>query len=246
LCGKKFSREACKQCFPEQKIDWIFFFQLICGKSLIFLGHATLASAFVLFSQNYTKSKKITFKTRSGDLIVTKNDEDLYQMDFPRGSCAELPLPEETKKALELALGINSKDLVSSYYAPVSGKLILEVSNFTVIKNLKPSSRDLLATPFPQNVLGVSVSTPHLDDSQFAGKFDFASRYFAPWVGIEEDPVNGSSHTILAGYYAKKLNKTKFLAYMASERSGVLGVQLSGDDRVILEGRACLTLTGKK
>jgi len=211
---------------------------------VILCGHATLGSAYVLFSQNYTKSTKITFKTLSGDLIVSKKDE-LFQMDFPRGSCAPVSLPEYSKLQLQAALNLNPSDLLDSHHDPKSGKLILEVSNFNAIKNLQPNTSKILSVGFPINVRGISVSTTNFTDSGLKSNFDFASRYFAPWVGIDEDPVNGSSHAILASYYAKKLNKTKFLAYMASERTGVLGVELSGENRVILEGRATLTLSGR-
>jgi len=206
-------------------------------------GHATLASAYVLFSQN-PHSTKMTFKTLSGDLIVTKKDE-LFQLDFPRGNCSPITLPEETKQNLKSALNLDPSDIIENSYDPVSGKLILEVSHYNAIKNLQPNSNRLLSVPFPVNVRGISVSTTNMEGSHFKEAYDFASRYFAPWVGIDEDPVNGSSHTILGTYYAKKLNKTKFLAYMASERSGVIGVELSGENRVLLEGSATLTLSGR-
>lgn len=102
----------------------------------------------------------------------------------------------------------------------------------------------LLACPFSIAVRGVSITSANVG-AKLHAEFDFASRYFSPWNGIDEDPVNGSSHTILAGFYAQKLGKTKMKAFMASERTGILGVELlDKEKRVLLQGHAVTTLKG--
>jgi len=78
-------------------------------------------------------------------------------------------------------------------------------------------------------------------------KYDFVSRYFAPWVGIPEDPVTGSAHTVLGVYWQEKLKKSKFFAYQASQRGGEVGVELTtiqDQNRVLLSGQAVIVLRG--
>jgi len=114
------------------------------------------------------------------------------------------------QKSLSEALHVNAEDFVSFHFDDKSGKLIVEVKNLDVIKQAKPNSGNLMAIPFSIGVRGISVTSGNLDNSDLKKEgYDFASRYFAPWVGLDEDPVNGSSHTILAGFYNERFGKKK-------------------------------------
>lgn len=171
-------------------------------------------------------------------------------MDFPRNQASPIELGMTATSALCQAMNLGH--FTSSYYEPITGKLIIEVPSLDVLMAVESKDAELMAIDsFPVRVNGVSVSTyqPSINGVQYA----FASRYFNPWVGIHEDPVNGSSHTILAPYYASRLFSSSsgdetmeslMLAYMASARTGVLGVRLSGSDRVVIQGHAITTLRG--
>jgi len=207
-------------------------------------GHGTLAAAHTLFEELKVTNPKLTFKTLSGDLTVVKLPNGTLQMDFPRNYSKEVSLPDNVKKALSESLQISVDDLLSFHFDDTTGKLIVEVKHYNAIEQAKPNSKMLNGIEFPMSVRGVSITTSNLIGSHLHPTCDFASRYFAPWVGIDEDPVNGSSHTILAGFYNARLGKKNFVAYMASERTGYLEVHLE-DNRVILQGFAVTTLTGK-
>lgn len=163
---------------------------------------------------------------------------------------------------------INRKDILDTQFDEKSGKLIVELASLDSLLQANVNSGNsshcnifeeldsLLKTSFPVAVRGLSLTTSNLPNSIQYQNCDFASRYFSPWNGIPEDPVNGrhcyipsvmllgSSHTILGNFYKKKLNKTSFLAFMASERTGYLNVTLKDLGRVAISGFAVTTLSG--
>jgi len=91
---------------------------------------------------------------------------------------------------------------------------------------------------------GVGVTTQNITHDLSNAGFDFASRYFAPWLGIEEDPVCGSLHTILSCYYSTLLKKTVFKAFQASPRTGILHLEMKGDGIITISGQAVTVMNG--
>lgn len=187
-------------------------------------GHATLASAFVLFNINPALGRSVTFDSKSGPLFVTKGDDDLLILDFPRDQYAQAECPP----FLEVALGTQVIDCIkgkSDYLVRIDNEKSLEdlKPDFSMIRTLK--SRGLIVTARGNEV-------------------DFVSRCFFPQSGIDEDPVTGSAHTTLIPYWSDLLHKNEFLARQISPRGGALYCTLK-DQRVLIGGHAQLYLEGK-
>lgn len=188
-------------------------------------GHATLASAHILWEQGYVeRSEVIRFTTLSGVLTAAWKSGTI-QLDFP----ATPAVPAEPPLSLLDGLGISP-----IYSAKFGEKYLLQVDNMATLLSITPDFSALMQLP----ERGVSVTC--LDQSE---KYDFASRYFAPWVGIDEDPVNGSSHCALAPFWRDQLGRQKLFARQASSRGGDLIVECV-DERVKISGRALSVLKG--
>lgn len=185
-------------------------------------GHATLATAYVLFNEGFWgKDKPILFNTLSGELIVRRNGDGSLTMDFP----ASIPKPIERDDLMNIASGFGGK---ISAVLSVPNELILIFSDLNELLKTQPDPG--FVSGLAEN--GVIVSAWAGND-----EFDFASRYFAPNLGINEDPVTGFMHTILTPYWAGKYNKKAFKAFQASARTGRMTTQLEGE-RVLLTGQA--------
>lgn len=189
-------------------------------------GHATLASAFVIFTELEPGRQAIRFESRSGPLLVRRN-ADLLTMDFPSWGLEHCHQPPA---ALVEGLGKLPQEIFSvtpgTNYLAVYGTEAEVVSlrpNFSRLEELHPS--------------GVIVTAPGL-------KSDCASRYFAPGYGIPEDPVTGSIHSALTPFWAKRLKKKEIHARQVSSRGGDLFCEDRGE-RVIISGRAVKYLEGK-
>lgn len=185
-------------------------------------GHATLASAHVLFNHLGYKGDSIRFDSLSGELVVT-NNEDLITLDFP----ATIPAAEMTSEKIKQALGIIPMEVWKS-----RDYLLLYEDEETVC-SLKPDFVKMLEL----DCLGVIVTAQ-------GDKSDFVSRFFAPAAGINEDPVTGSAHTTLIPFWAKRLNKKSLHAFQVSQRGGELFCQ-DKVSRVLISGRAVTYLQGK-
>ncbi|HRC77542.1 MAG TPA: PhzF family phenazine biosynthesis protein [Kouleothrix sp.] len=184
-------------------------------------GHATLASAFVLFSELEPERAAITFSTRSGDLTVTR-DGDRLMMDFP--SIATTPCDPPA----DLVAGLGCAPLETR-----SGMdLLVLLEDEAAVRALRPHM-DTLAR---LDTRGVIATAP--GDSA-----DFVSRFFAPAYGLPEDPVTGSAHCALAPYWAARLGKTHLHALQVSARGGELWCEDAGA-RVRIAGRAAKFLHG--
>ena len=184
-------------------------------------GHATLASAHVIFNYlGYAKSL-IEFKYGGGQLTVQKHG-DLLFMDFPAVKSVEIPTTDHIGFALgKSPVGLfEARDLMAVFE---SEEDILDIEpDFTELAKL--------------NYLGVIVTAP--------GKgVDFVSRFFAPRAGINEDPVTGSAHCMLIPYWAERLGKNKLQALQVSKRGGELSCEFKGT-RVEIAGKAVTFLTG--
>lgn len=185
-------------------------------------GHATLASAFVLFNEGiHPKIEPIIFETLSGDLIVHYQEGGLLLMDFP----LKVPVPykgEDLDKISE-AFGNSVQEVLE-----VPDELIVILDSSKSVRQADPPS-DIIAE---LAVNGVMVSG--WDNSR---QYDFVSRYFAPNLGIKEDPVTGFIHTILSPYWAKQKSQQTFKCYQASARGGELWVNVL-EERVYIQGHA--------
>jgi len=195
-------------------------------------GHATLASAHALWeSGNLAEDKEVRFFTSSGWLKAIKHGQNI-EMDFPAIFNEETEIPEKMADAL----GLKSTKF-GSYRArqKQNGNYLLVLESSDSVIDLKPDFEALRRS----SDAGVIVTAQGK-----SGKYDFVSRFFAPYAGINEDPVTGSAHCQLATYWSEKLGKNEMLAYQASQRGGEVKVRLAGD-RVMLGGQAVTILSGK-
>jgi len=169
------------------------------------------------------KEQIAEFYTKSG-VLTAKIAEGWIEMNFPATPEKETKPPTALLNALKvnpLYVGKNIFDY------------IVEVENEEIVKDIKPDFAVLLEVP----MRGVIVTAR-------SQEYDFVSRFFAPSVGINEDPVTGSAHCCLAPYWKRKLEKDLFIAYQVSERGGILKVQSIGE-RVIISGKAITVLEGE-
>lgn len=184
-------------------------------------GHATLATAHILWSHGYwPKEKQIEFSTLSGTLFTRLEGEKIV-MDFP--GTHPVSLTDYDKTELEDELGGLVNEVLT-----VPNELIAIMSDETDLRRSNPDDGFIAR----QAKNGVIVSA-----RSEKGDYDFVSRYFAPNLGIKEDPVTGFMHTILTPYWSRHLEKTSFRAYQASARGGEMETELRGD-RVLLKGHA--------
>jgi len=189
-------------------------------------GHATLASAHVLWETGLLgPAETARFQTRSGPLTAQLKD-GLIELDVP--SLAEKPTP--TPEPLAAALGAAPR-----YVGRFGDKYLLEVETEEDVRQLSPDYAAMRALPERGVAVTSVASTPG---------YDFVSRYFAPWVGIDEDPVTGSAHCCLGPYWSRRLGRNELRAYQASARGGAVHVRIA-DDRVRLGGRAITVLKGE-
>ncbi len=187
-------------------------------------GHATLAAAHVLYSHLDFKGDKIIFNSHSGRLTVKKTS-DMYWLDFP----AQPPNSVSVPKLLPEAIG------TIPIYTGVNVDLLVLVGNESIVQKMDPDLMILKRL----DVRGVII-TAKSDDK----KFDFVTRFFAPAVGVPEDPVTGSAHTVLAPFWSKRLGKNDLVSRQLSKRGGTLRCSLK-DDRVKIGGSAITYLTGR-
>ncbi|CAN5339413.1 PhzF family phenazine biosynthesis protein [soil metagenome] len=195
---------------PEYEID-------LCG-------HATLASAHIIFTQLGYQQDTIYFETVKAGTLIVKKDGDRYTMDFP----SRLPIHIELPNGLAEALG-EKKPLE-----------VLRSRDYLLLYETEADIRDISPDFFAlskMDTVGVIVTAP-------GDKVDFVSRFFAPGAGIPEDPVTGSAHCNLIPYWAEKLGKTKLHALQLSSRRGELWCELKGD-RVLMSGKAVTYLRGE-
>jgi PhzF family phenazine biosynthesis protein len=189
-------------------------------------GHATLAATHVLHTcGQLAEGETVTYQTLSGELKarITKSG---IELDFP--TLASMPTrAHEALDALETIFTACEKS---------RDNYLVEVADYATLLACTPAFKQLKGL----DAQGVIVTTA----KNLPKGFDFASRYFAADVGIDEDPVTGSAHCVLAPYWAAKLGKQSFHALQASAREGILEVTLQGD-RVIIAGQAVITIEGQ-
>nr|XP_058955768.1 phenazine biosynthesis-like domain-containing protein isoform X2 [Pocillopora verrucosa] len=211
-------------------------------------GHATLASAAVLFDSIGNANAEVTFETLSGKLMA-RQEGSLICLNFPLNSCEPLPKEEAMKRLIKAVVGdLRVKDVE---YSKTTKNLLLCLEPSLTredLENLSPDFQAMLSAPLTELVCGVIVT---LQGTKVNGcvngsgeVYDFVSRYFAPWVGVSEDPVTGSAHTVLACYWSQRLKKNDFHARQCSSRGGELRIDVREDNRVDIAGQAVLVLQG--
>lgn len=189
-------------------------------------GHATLASAHILWeSEQVASQQTIEFYTNSG-ILTAQNRHGRIEMSFP----VEQVDKRETPTALSEALGMTP---IEAWKCQSDYLVVLE--NEAAVQNLQPELHRLKEI-FVRGVI-VTAKSDH-------DEYDFVSRFFAPRVGVDEDPVTGSAHCVLASYWGRKLNKQHMIARQLSKRGGVLYLSLE-KDRLLIRGDACTILKGE-
>lgn len=189
-------------------------------------GHATLASAHVLYQTGLLdEQERARFHTLSGLLTATRREE-VIELNFPARPDEPVNAPPGLLEALSI---------VPKYVGKTKYDYLLELDSEEDVRNLSPDFAMLRALSI-RGVMVTSVATTE--------GFDFVSRFFAPGAGIDEDPVTGAAHCCLGPYWSRRLGKDAFVAYQASARGGIVRVQVEGE-RVILGGRAVTVLRGE-
>ncbi len=189
-------------------------------------GHATLASAHVLWEEGHLPPEApARFHTRSG-LLTCARQGAWIEMNFP-ATPAE---PAEAPPELTRALGASA-----SYVGQSRFDYLVEVASEEVVRGLTPDITLLEQVEARGVIVTSRAASP---------EYDFVSRFFAPRTGVNEDPVTGSAHSCLTPYWAGRLGKSELRAYQASARGGALRVRLEGE-RVVIAGQAVTVLRGE-
>ena len=189
-------------------------------------GHATLASAHVLWSEGYVRpAEEIRFHTKSG-LLKAARKESWIELDFP----AKPPTECTPSPGLLEALGATAKDVSRNQF-----DYLVEVESEAEVRRLAPDFARLASLEIRGVIVTSRSATP---------QYDFVSRFFAPRAGVNEDPVTGSAHCCLGPYWQERLGKSEFTAFQTSARGGVIRVRVAGD-RTNLGGQAVTVLRGE-
>lgn len=189
-------------------------------------GHATLASAHVLWEEGYLQPDAVArFHTRSG-LLTAERRGNLIELDFP----ATPEEPAATPAGLAEALGVTPQ-----YVGKNRFDYLVQVASEEIVRGMQPDFTPLRKLPVRGIIVTSQASSPN---------YDFVSRFFAPAAGVDEDPVTGSAHCCLGPFWAQRLGKQELVGYQASARGGVVRVRLEGG-RVRLGGQAVTVLRGE-
>ncbi len=193
-------------------------------------GHGTLAVAHVLKEKGLAKEgDRVRFDTLSGALTALLSDKGI-ELDFPSTLINSDVTPDP--KLLKY-LGLKEGEILS--FGCFDSKQLIEIDKEKTLLNLSPNFDGLKQL----TGRGVLITAKANSDD-----LDFISRYFAPWVGVNEDPVTGSAHCALTLYWSEKSNKTKFKAYQASARGGFINTEYLSNGRIKLIGSAVTTIKG--
>lgn len=190
-------------------------------------GHATLAAAKA--AQLHDGITSPTFKTTINIIIKTSAESDVIMMRYPKYNLQPIEISEAMLQSLQL------KNYKSAGYCTELEAIFIELDDAATLKTIQPDYPKLVAShAITKEVVITSVS----DDKNY----DFLLRSFCPWIGIDEDPVTGSVHSVLAGLWGEKLNKNELKAYQASERGGEILVR-NYNDKAEIGGRMSVVQT---
>ncbi|MHB1318708.1 MAG: PhzF family phenazine biosynthesis protein [Anaerolineae bacterium] len=195
-------------------------------------GHATLATAAVLFQETGLAVDYVEFDTLSGVLTARQRPEGI-QLDFPADAVEPYALPP----AVASALGVRSP--VGAFRSRMLGMVLVHLDSEGAVAALRPDMRVLAAASAGAGGMGYIVTAPG------SAPVDFVSRFFAPGLGVDEDPVTGASHTVLGPYWAERTGRASMRARQISSRGGDLWIELLPRDRVGITGKAVVVLDGR-
>lgn len=198
-----------------------------------FCGHATLATAFVIYNQTPDCNELHFYAKAVGKVTVIKTNDDYIQMCFPNRAPELVDIPPKVLTALHAGLSVRPKKVLRNQQAYFA---IYEHEDD--VRHIQANSAELKKLA-PFDIVVTAPASTHDKSSTY----DFISRYFWPASGGDEDPVTGSIHTGLAPYWAKQLNKSELVAFQASKRGGVINCKVK-DDTVVLSGKAVMYLKG--
>lgn len=198
-------------------------------KEIPLCGHATLAASKIVFDS--TNAETITFiNNQHVELKIQKANGQIV-MQFPVYDTEAIDIP----KSLLDALGIDKP--VNVRFSPINKIILIEISDSTIVANLRPDFSALINSY--NGINGVLVTAQSSDIN-----FDFQYRYFWPWAGTNEDPVTGGVQTFLTKYWALKLKKNKLKAFQSSQRTGTMNTELL-KDKVLIYGEAVTVFEGE-
>ncbi|XP_074152686.1 phenazine biosynthesis-like domain-containing protein [Sminthopsis crassicaudata] len=206
-------------------------------------GHATLASSAVLFHKIKNVNQTVTFVTLSGELKA-RQAEDGIIMDLPLYQTQ----PKDVKEIQDLIkVALSNVRVQDVRYSPDTKKLLVRIDDSygrSFLENLAVNSGNLTQVENTGKVRGLILTLKGEGSGKPQG-YDFYSRYFAPWVGVAEDPVTGSAHAVLSSYWSQQLGKKEMRAFQCSRRGGEMKVSLRDGGRIDITGQTALVLEGK-
>jgi PhzF family phenazine biosynthesis protein len=189
-------------------------------------GHATLASAHVLWEGKYLSPEKdARFYTKSGLLTARKRGAEI-ELDFPSLAASPCEMPPN----LQVALGLRPVETLRNEM-----RFLAVFDRERDVRDLKPDMAGVRKIPVQGIIVTAKAESPG---------YDFVSRFFAPNAGVDEDPVTGSAHSCLAPYWCQRLGRQELMGYQASARGGMVRVKMAGD-RVLMSGKAITILKGE-
>lgn len=194
-------------------------------------GHATLATSAVVFDVLGYPRDEIRYSSLSGPLVARRHIDGIL-LDFPVDKVEAIEPPE----ALLAAMGVEEAE--ECMFARRGKDVLVRVASPDVVRGLDPDFRGMVEVTAGTDVNGAIVT------AEGEPPCDFVSRFFAPWWGIDEDPVTGSAHTVLTPFWAERLGKKVMRAHQASRRGGDLTVELVEGGRVHLVGKTVIVLEG--
>lgn len=197
-------------------------------KEIPLCGHATLASAKVIFK--YLNLNEVHFLTVQKLDLNIKQCEDGIMMEFPVYDTIAATAPSSMLEALGLV------EITNTAYSPKNKIILIEISDADLLASLKPDFNALINSY--ENINGVLVTAPSNNK-----QYDYQYRYFWPWAGTNEDPVTGGVQTFLAKYWSERLKKKIMKAFQPSSRTGYMTVELQ-EEKVVIISQAVIILEG--
>lgn len=195
-------------------------------------GHATLASSKVIFDCLGFSGERIQFESAGGRL-QSRRHQNGFTLDFPADR------PEEPGPASDIIEALGIRRYQDIFYGRNTNKLVIRLQSSREVRAVNPDFARLKEVKVCFPVKGVGVTAEGEEG------YDFISRYFNPWAGVNEDPVTGSVHTVLAPYWSSILGKKELMAFQASKRGGQLLIRLLERERLEFTGDAVVVLRGE-
>lgn len=217
--------------FVRQTPEGLFIRWFSPRKEMPLCGHATLAAAKVVCRKSGLH--RLRFKYAQGEIPVEVSENGSIGISFPLDDYEETPL----ETAYLDFFGLDADDCIGCIQGTNTRKVALILKQDVDIRNLRPDLRKMNGY--------AGLCTSGIAISRQSATFDFETRYFNPWAGVDEDCVTGSVHTVLANYWGKRLGKTALTACQCSQRPGVLKLALTESGMVLISGKAKVVFSGE-